>query len=180
MARPPNRSSDLIGQGMLEWIRKRIEEGYTVVTCYEAGPLGYVLHRELTEMGVTNYIIWPRNWDDQSKRVKTDRSDARSILSALDRFLAGNTHALTLVRVPSLEQERRRSESRIRESLERELKAAAQRGRGLALQYGYSIKGRWFGPRCWPRLMLPDWLRKLLEPLRTVALTYYPHRRAVQ
>jgi transposase len=100
------------------------------VTCYEAGPLGCVLHRQLTELGVTNYVIRPRNWDDQSKRVKTDRSDACSMLSAPDRFLAGNTLALTVVRVPEIEQERRRSEGRIRESLQRQLKAATQRGRG--------------------------------------------------
>src|SRR6185503_2206634 len=74
--------------GLVRWISKKLEEGFAVVTCYEAGPLGYVLHRQLTEAGVTNYVIRPRNWDDQSKRVKTDRSDARAMLSALDRFLA--------------------------------------------------------------------------------------------
>lgn len=129
-----------------------------------------MLHRKLTELGATNYVIRPRNWDDQSKRVKTDRTDARAILSALDRFLAGNTHALTVVRVPGVEQERRRSQSRVREALQRELRGAAQRGRGLALQYGYRLKGRWFGPRCWERLEVPPWLRKLLQPLRDIAL----------
>lgn len=165
--KPPQRFDRA---GLVRWIGKKLEEGFAVVTCYEAGPLGYVLHRQLTELGVTNYVIRPRNWDDQSKRVKTDRSDARSMLSALDRYLAGNTLALTVVRVPEVEQERRRSESRIRESLQRQLKAAVQRGRGLALHYGYQLKGRWYGPRCWPRLLLPDWLIKLLEPLRAVAL----------
>jgi transposase len=156
--------------GLIRWLGKKLQEGFAVVSCYEAGALGYVLHRKLTELGVTNYVIRPRHWDDQSKRVKTDRSDARSILSALDRFLAGNTRVLTVVRVPDLDQERRRSQSRIRESLQRQLKAAAQRGRGLALQYGYRLRGQWYGPRRWPRLELPAWLRQLLEPLREVAL----------
>lgn len=164
--KPPQRFDQA---GLLRWVKKKLEEGFAIVTCYEAGPLGYVLHRKLTESGVTNYVIRPRNWDDQSKRVKTDRSDARSILSALDRFLAGNTHALTVVRVPDVQQERRRSESRIRESLQRELKAAAQRGRGLALQYGYSLQGRCYGVRRWRALLLPKWLLQLLEPLREVA-----------
>jgi transposase len=156
--------------GLIRWIGKKLEEGFSIVSCYEAGPLGYVLHRKLTELGVTNYVIRPRNWDDQSRRVKTDRSDARSILSALDRYVAGNTHALTVVRVPEIEQERLRSESRIRESLQRQLKAAAQRGRGLALQYGYQLKGHWYGPRRWLHLEIPAWLLELLKPLREVAL----------
>jgi transposase len=156
--------------GLIRWISKKLAEDFAIVSCYEAGPLGYVLHRKLTELGVTNYVIRPRNRDDQHKRVKTDRSDARSILSALDRFVAGNSHALTVVRVPRIQQERRRSESRIRESLQRQLKAAAQRGRGLALQYGYRLKGRWYGVRCWKALELPDWLLALLQPLREAAL----------
>lgn len=156
--------------GLLRWLAKKLAEGFAIVTCYEAGPLGYVLHRKLTELGITNHVIRPRNWDDHAKRVKTDRSDARALLSALDRFLAGNTQALTVVHVPEIEQERRRSQSRVRESLQRQLKAAAQRGRGLALQYGHQLKGRWYGPRRWPQLELPDWLRELLEPLRQVAL----------
>jgi transposase len=165
--KPPQRFDR---PGLLRWIRKKLDEGFDIVSCYEAGPFGYVLHRELLEIGVTNYVIRPRNWDDQSKRVKTDRSDARSMLTALDRYLAGNSHALTVIRVPTVDQERRRSESRIRESLQSQLKAAAQRGRGLAMQYGYRLRGDWFGVRKWQRLEVPDWLAKLLEPLREVAL----------
>ena len=165
--KPPQRFDR---PGLLRWIRKKLDEGFAIVSCYEAGPFGYGLHRQLLEMGVINHVIRPRNWDDQAKRVKTDRSDARSMLSALDRFLAGNNHALTIVRVPSVEQERRRSESRIRESLQRQLKAAAQRGRGVAMQYGFQLKGDWFGVRRWPRLELPDWLLRLLEPLREIAV----------
>ena len=152
--------------GLLRWVRKKIEEGCAVFSCYEAGPFGYGLHRQLLEMGVTNYVIRPRNWDDQYRRVKTDRIDARGMLGALDRYLAGNPHALCIVRVPTVEQERRRSQSRVREGLQRDLKAMAQRGRSLALQYGYPLKGDWFGPRRWPALRVPEWLRELLAPLR--------------
>lgn len=101
--------------GLLRWLAKKLAEGFAIVTCYEAGPLGYVLHCKLTELGITNYVIRPRNWDDHAKRVKTDRTDARALLSALDRFLAGNPQALTVVHVPGIEQERRRSQSRVRE-----------------------------------------------------------------
>jgi len=31
--------------------------------CYEAGPFGYSLHRKLTALGVTNFVVRPRDWD---------------------------------------------------------------------------------------------------------------------
>jgi transposase len=161
-------------KNFLAWVEKQIAQGWRVISCYEAGPFGYVLHRQLTALGATNYVICPRNWDDQHKRVKTDRTDARAILSALDRFVAGNPHALALVRVPTEAQERLRSESRLRQSLKGDLKMIAQRGRGLALPYGYRLKGPWYGPRLWPDLPVPAWLIELLAPLRQAALALAP------
>jgi len=87
-------------------------------------------------------------------------------LNALDRFCAGNPKALALVRVPTEAQERLRSEARLRQSLQRDLKMIAQRGRGLALQYGFRLKGKWYGQRNWPKLEVPAWLMELLRPLQ--------------
>ena len=159
--------------GLLAWVKKQIAAGWRVISCYEAGPFGYVLHRQLTALGVTNYVIRPRNWDEQHKRVKTDRTDALAMLSALDRFVAGNPHALALVRVPTEEQERLRSHSRIRQGLKRDLKLIAQRGRGLALQYGYRLKGKWHGGRNWPKLEVPSWLLELLKPLHAACVALH-------
>ena len=148
--KPPQRFDT---QRFLVWVKKQIgRRAGGSFSCYEAGPFGYVLHRQLTALGVTNYVIRPRNWDDQHQRVKTDRTDARAMLNALDRFVAGNPHALALVRVPTEAQERRRSESRLRQSLRRDLKMIVQRGRGLGLQYGYRLTGKWYGQRNWPAL----------------------------
>jgi transposase len=152
------------------WVEKQIAQGWQVISCYEAGPFGYGLHRELIALGVTNHVIRPRNWDDEHKRVKTDRTDALAMLTALDRFVVGNKHALALVRVPTKEQERSRTESRLRQSLRKDLKRLAQRGRGLALQYGYRLKGCWYGPRTWPHLEIPGWLVQLLTPLQAAAV----------
>jgi transposase len=123
-------------------------------------------------MGVTNHVIRPRNWDDQHTRVKTDRTDALSMLNALDRFVAGNKKALALVQVPTEAQERRRSQTRLRQSLVRDLKMIASRGRGVGLQYGFRMKGDWFGRRNWPRWerQLPGWFITLITPLRQSAL----------
>jgi transposase len=135
--KPPQRFKPA---DFLKWAQQKAAV-YRVVTCYEAGPFGYGLHRQLTALGVTNYVIRPRNWDDQHTRVKTDRTDALAMLNALDRFCAGNKKALALVRVPAQVQERRRTQTRLRQSLVRDLKMIAGRARGLALQYGFSLKG---------------------------------------
>jgi hypothetical protein len=142
--KPPQRFTPA---GLLSWVRKQLAQGWQIITCYEAGPFGYTLHRQLTALGVTNYVIRPRNWDEQHKQVKTDRTDALAMLNALDRFVAGNRHALALVRVPTEAEERARTQTRLRQSLHRDLKMIAQRGRGIALQYGYRLKGRWHGAR---------------------------------
>ena len=168
--KPPQRFTP---KDFLKWVEKQVAQGWQIVSCYEAGPFGYGLHRQLTALGVTNYVIRPRNWDDQHKRVKTDRTDALAMLNALDRFVAGNPRALALVRVPTQEQERLRSESRIRQSLKRDLKLIAQRGRGLALQYGYRLKGKWYGARNWPKLEVPPWLVQLLNPLHTALVALH-------
>src|SRR6266545_2526155 len=38
------------------WVAKQVILADKVLTCYEAGPFGYSLHRKLEKMGVTNYV----------------------------------------------------------------------------------------------------------------------------
>jgi hypothetical protein len=45
----------------LEWTKKQTELAHKVYSCYEAGPFGYSLHRKLTALGVTNYVVRPRD-----------------------------------------------------------------------------------------------------------------------
>ena len=59
-------------------------------TCYEAGPFGYSLHRKLEKMGVTNYVVRPRDWDEYGKKVKTDKRDAKQLALHLDGYVNGN------------------------------------------------------------------------------------------
>lgn len=154
----------------LSWVKSQRAAGWQIVSCYEAGPMGFTLHRQLTALGATNYVIRPRNWDEHHGRVKTDRTDARAMLVALDRFLAGQKEALALVRVPTEAQEQLRARSRLRQKLVKEKKHLAQHGRGVALLFGQRLKGKWFGARNWPRWQrrLPQHLLALLDPLRQV------------
>lgn len=156
-----------------EWIKTQLAQAETVYSCYEAGPLGYGLHRELVELGVRNVVIQPVCLDEQHKGVKHDQGDARELAQRLDRYVAGNTRARALVRVPTCAEEQKRIVSRQREQLKREVQRVAAQGRGLLLTQGYREKRSWWAGRRWETLQgqLPGWLVAPLEVFRRVLAT---------
>ena len=152
----------------LLWVAKQITLAGKVFTCYEAGPFGYSLHRELEKMGITNYVVRPRDWDEYGKKVKTDKRDAQQLALHLDRYVSGNHDAFCVVRVPTPEQEQERSISRQRESFQRERQRLAAQGRSHALYYGEHLQGEWWEEKVWKTsaAQLPAIVVNLLEPLR--------------
>ncbi len=162
---PPQRFTPV--EFML-WCAKQLTLAEKVFTCYEAGPFGYSLHRRLAKMGVTNYVIRPRDWDEYGKKVKTDKRDALAMAQCLDRYVSGNRQAFCVVRVPTELEERKRSLSRQRESLQQEKQRLAAQGRSHALYYGGHLQGEWWREADWQRTLpeLPAIVVNLLEPLR--------------
>jgi transposase len=160
---PPQRFSPA---QFLEWAQKQTELADQVYSCYEAGPFGYSLHRKLTGLKITNYVVRPRDWDEYGQKVKTDKRDAKQLVLNLDRYVAGNRDAFCVVRVPSEAQEQARSKSRQRESLQKEKQRLAAQGRSDALYYGAHLEGEWWVPALWKELVLPPIVLELLEPLR--------------
>jgi transposase len=157
----------------LAWARKQLDLAETVHSCYEAGPLGYGLHRALEALGIHNVVIRPQNWDELGRGVKTDKTDALALTQRLDRYVAGNRHALAVIRVPTPEQELARAQSRQREQLlAHRLRLEAQ-GRSFLLYHGVRVKGRWWQDRHWDLLQnqLAEPLLKLLTVIRDLALT---------
>jgi transposase len=78
-------------------------------------------------------VVAPRPLENQrSKHQKTDRLDARALLNNLESYLRGNRDAMSIVAVPSPEQEQRRSVVRHHEQLVRNRRRAETRGRALA------------------------------------------------
>ncbi|HEV8181169.1 MAG TPA: IS110 family transposase, partial [Candidatus Angelobacter sp.] len=152
----------------LLWMAKQLTLAEKVFTCYEAGPFGYSLHRELEKMRATNYVVRPRDWDEYGKKVKTDKRDAKELALHLDRYVSGNHDAFCVVRVPSPEQEQERSISRQRESFQNERQRLAAQGRSHALYYGGHLQGEWWREAAWKisAAQLPAILVNLLEPLR--------------
>jgi transposase InsO family protein len=157
---PPQR---FVQAQLISWVKVQMAGGAKLYSCYEAGPLGYGLRRELTALGATNYVIAPQKLDG-SKRQKTDRLDARALVERLDRHVRGNAHAFSAVRVPTPEHEQARARSRLREQLSRMRRQAEARGRSLLLTHGQHVEGPWWRPARWAALALtlPEWLRALV------------------
>lgn len=162
---PPQRFSP---EKFRLWVEKQLACAEKVYACYEAGPLGYVLWRTLSALGVICFVVRPRDWDQYGSKVKTDQRDAHELALCLDRYVSGNERAFSVVRVPSPEEEQRRSVTRHRQGLLKQKNRLAAQGRGDALYYGYRLSGEWWKASGWARVQqeFPAHLIKLLESLR--------------
>ena len=164
----PQPAQKMAPEEFLQFAAKQLLLAEQVHSCYEAGPFGYGLHRQLLKMGVKNVVIRPQNWDEFGRKVKTDQTDALALVQRLDRYVHGNAKALAVITPPTPEQERSRSHSRQREQLQKDRQAHEAQGRSLMLYYGYRVVGRWWKKVAWDGLqkILPAWLIELLENLR--------------
>jgi transposase len=160
--KPPQRFSP---QAFLDWIQEQVKKGFKIISCYEAGPTGYWLHRKLTEYGVTNYVVCPTRLDSRAKGVNTDKTDAIELLVRLDRYVAGNKKAFSVVSVPTLEQEQKRALTRQREQLKRQRLSLSAQGRMLLLTQGYRVSNFWWDAQKWIKIkcLISDWLLMQLE-----------------
>jgi len=151
------------------WAVKQLALADKVCSCYEAGPLGYGLHRKLTATDIENIVIRPLVLDEYRKRVKTDKTDALALAKRLDAYVRGNRKAFAVVRVPTEQEERERTLSRQREQLVREVRRVRGQGRSLMLFHGVRVKGVWWRWH-WNRVTekLPAWLVERLEVFRAV------------
>ena len=154
----------------LAWVEEQIKKGYQVISCYEAGPTGFWLHRKLERLGVTNYVVCPTRLDSRGKGVNTDKTDATELLVRLDRYVAGNQKAFSVVRVPTEAQEQKRALSRQRDQLRRKRLSFAAQGRMLLLSQGYRRSNLWWYGAHWDKLKteVPGWLLEQLEIFQRV------------
>jgi transposase len=162
---PPKPARKISVEGLLQLVGEHRQAQREVFTCYEAGPLGFGLHRQLLKLGARNVVVRPRILAEYGQRAKTDRRDAEMLASNLDRFLGGNRQALAPIAVPTPEEEQRRGLARQREHLSRQRRRELQQARGTALFHGYPLRGTWWSPLRWAqaRTSLPDWLQASIE-----------------
>jgi transposase len=107
-----------------------------IKACYEAGPTGYVLYWQLTQLGVPCEVIAPSLVPSKAgDRVKTDRRDAEKLARC---YRAGE---LTAVWVPDAAHEALRDLVRAREAAKKDqLKARHRLGKFL-LRHGRRPEG---------------------------------------
>lgn len=139
-----------------------------VLSCYEAGRDGFWLHRFLVANGIHNHVVDASSIEVNRKqrRAKTDRMDARKLLSMLVRFINGEKKAWAVLRVPTEREEDERRPHRERERLVRERGEHVSRIKGLLVLH--NLRPKRIGGRRWLQwlkgapLLLPR-LREELE-----------------
>lgn len=146
VARPGRREPEYCGNianndaALRKLLKQLSRNGESLSFCYEAGPCGYGLYRDLTAQGHGCAVVAPSLIPRKAgERLKTDRRDALA-LARLHR--AGE---LTAVWVPDQEQEAIRDLTRAREDMKSlELKSRQRLGAYL-LRHGriYAGKSRW-------------------------------------
>jgi transposase len=113
------------------------KDGAALSFCYEAGPCGYGLHRQLVGLGQNCQVIAPSLIPKKAgDRVKTDRRDSLC-LARLHR--AGD---LTAVWVPDSALEALRDLTRAREDMKKLQKEAKQRLMAFLLRQGKTFTGK--------------------------------------
>jgi transposase len=128
-------------------VAKRVErlnqefDGEVLLFCYEAGPCGYGLYRQLLALGHDCQVVAPSLIPRKpGERIKTDRGDARKLAQAL------RSGDLTAVWVPDEEQEAMRDLTRARDDLKAQERKARQQLNAYVLRQGHawpSNKTRW-------------------------------------
>ena len=125
-------------EAVVKLVRRLKKEGRGSLSfCYEAGPCGYGLHRQLRELGQDCQVVAPSLIPKKpGDRVKTDRRDSLG-LARLHR--AGE---LTAVWVPGHEQEALRDLTRGREDMKHFQRQAKQRLLAFLLRHGKRYGGK--------------------------------------
>lgn len=116
-------------------------DGEVLLFCYEAGPCGYGLYRQLLGLGHDCQVVAPSLIPKKAgERIKTDRRDALKLAQTL------RSGDLTAVWVPDQEQEAMRDLTRARDDLKAQERKACQQLNAYVLRHGHawpSSKSRW-------------------------------------
>jgi transposase len=140
--------------------------GALLLFCYEAGPGGYGLHRQLIEAGHDCQVVAPSLIPKKAgERIKTDRRDALKLARLLR---AGE---LTAVWVPDTEQEAMRDLTRARDDMKGQERKARQQLNAFVLRQGHHWPR---GKKRWTKAHF-NWLESLrfTQPWLQIVLQAY-------
>jgi transposase len=148
-----------------------LSEDARVVSCYEAGPEGFWLHRWLESVGVENVVVDSASIevDRRKRRAKSDGLDVTGLLKLLCRHTMGEPKVWSVVRVPPPQIEDLRQLHRDLATLTEERTRIRNRMRGLLAVHGAAVR-RWSKVReevatlrVWDGAALGEGLRRRLE-----------------
>lgn len=152
--------------------------GELLLFCYEAGPTGYHLYRQIVASGHDCDVVAPSKIPKKSgERVKTDRLDAVKLAQYL------RSGDLTAVWVPDHEQEAMRDLTRARSDMKTQELKARQQLNAFVLRHGHSWpsnKVRWTQahynwleslafPHPWQHVVLQEYVDAVKAASRRVA-----------
>ena len=150
---------------VLKLVRRLRKEEATLSFCYEAGPCGYGLHRQLRDLHQDCQVVAPSLIPRKpGDRVKTDRRDSLSLARLLR---AGE---LTAVWVPDEAQEALRDLTRAREDMKHLQRVAKQRLLAFQLRHGKTYPGK----KNWSQAHF-RWLEtlKFAQPVQQIVFQEY-------
>lgn len=141
-----------------------------VRACYEAGPVGFALKRELDGQGVACEVIAPALIPERAgDRVKTDRRDALKLARLLRAGL------LTEVHTPTPADEAARDLCRAREDAAEDRSRCRHRLQKMLLRYGVA-----YGPGTLWTQVHRQWLAQVRFGEAAAQATYDEYLRAVE
>ena len=173
-------------------------EAVEVISCYEAGRDGFWLDRLLSEHAICNHVIDAASIhvSRRARRAKTDRLDAETLVRVLMAYCRGERKACSMVRVPSVEEEDAKRQTRERDRLVTARTGHVNRIKGLLMMQGIrdinpmrsdfpvrlsSVRtgdGRMIGPgllaevlREWERLRIVISMVKAIENARDASMS---------
>ena len=97
------------------WVRKKLDEGWEIHSCYEAGATGYWLPENWSSWGSKTWWVVPK---------------------AMGRYLRGQDKVLSAVTVPTEEQEEKRALIRYHRQIMADRGCCEARGKGLLCAQG--------------------------------------------
>ena len=135
---------DLHKQMDLAKQKLRLAEDCRIVSCYEAGRDGFWIHRGLEAEGIDNHVVDSSSIEvnRRKRRAKTDKVDVKALLRLLQRYWHGDREAMSVVRVPTVDEEDQRRLHRERERLLKERGGHSARIKSLLVAHGIRLEIR--------------------------------------
>lgn len=152
-------------------VMRRLGSFEQLSCCYEAGPCGYALYRQLRELGIECRVVAPSQIPVKpGDRVKTDRRDARKLASLL------RNGDLEPVWVPDVEHEGFRELTRARDAAKRDLQRHRNQATKLLLRLGVTPP---FGIKRWGKAYWM-WIEAVKLPTEAQTLVLGEYLRSVR